>query len=486
MSGPPVSGRAAKGTAKRAVSAAAAVALAAGGLAALGPGAGYSSSHREAPFIAGQPLLDNTDTYAFVSPDKPDTVTMLAAWIPFEESNGGPNFYPWAENTAYDINIDNDGDAVADIIYRWWFQGEFKNPNTFLYNTNVVTSLDDPDLNFRETYTLQRIENGKIETVLDKAPVAPSFVGKASMPNYEALSNSAIKTYKGGKYASFAGQAEDPFFLDLRIFDLLYGADLSEVGNDTVRGYNVNYVALQVPKNDLALRGNAERNPVVGIWSTTSRQIIPGLSQRFNFLNLKQESRLGMPLVNEVVIPVGKKDEFNRSRPHEDGKFLNFVTKPEVPGLVEALYKIPAPAQPRNDLVEVFLTGVCKACPPGTDPKTRPLDVDLNSQLLNKDVNPAKFRPSEQLRLNMSVPPSANPERLGVLKGDIAGFPNGRRLADDVLDITLQAAEGVLLPGHPVAVEGLGDGVDTNDVPFRNKFPYMALPNTKAVNQSTK
>jgi hypothetical protein len=183
-----------------------------------------------------------------------------------------------------------------------------------------------------------------------------------------------------------------------------------------------------------------------------------------------------MPLVNEVVIPVGRKDEFNATRPQDDGKFAAFVTTPELPRRIQDVYMVPAPATPRTDLVEVFLTGVCKAC--------GPVMADLNSQKLNKDAEPARFRPSEQLRLNMSVAPSANPNRLGVLKGDLAGFPNGRRLADDALDVSLQAAEGVLLPGHPAAVEGLGDGVDANNVPFRQQFPYLALPNTKAVNQN--
>jgi hypothetical protein len=219
---------------------------------------------------------------------------------------------------------------------------------------------------------------------------------------------------------------------------------------------------------------------VIGIWSTTSRPKVKIYGQdgsQRNVGDLVQVSRLGMPLVNEVVIPVGKKDRFNASKPKDDAQFLPFVTNPEVPRLIQAIYGVPAPATPRRDLVQVFLTGVSKA--------TGPVQADLNSQLLNKDVNPARFRAAEMLRLNMAippVPPSANPNRLGVLGGDLAGFPNGRRLADDVVDITIQAAEGVLLPGHPKAVEGLGDGVDANEVPFRNVFPYVAIANNQAVN----
>jgi hypothetical protein len=464
---------------RKAAIATAAVAIAATGVSALGPSAGYSSSHREAPLVAGEPKLDNTDVYGFVSPDNPNTVTLIANWVPFEEQNGGPNFYPFATNAAYDINIDSDGDAEPDVVYRWTFKDNYRSKKTFLYNTGVVTSLNDPDLNFFQTYRLEKIYKGKSTTLVDGAPVAPSYVGKASMPNYQALADAAVTPVKdGGK--SFAGQADDPFFLDLRVFDLLYGANLTEVGIDTLKGYNVNTIALQVPKTEIALNGDPTRNPVIGIWSTTSKrrvEVVNGNNDRSQFGDFKQVSRLGMPLVNEVVIPVGKKDEFNGSKPKDDAKFLQFVTKPEVPMLIQKIYGIPAPATPRADLVEVFLTGVCKAC-------GGPVAADLNSQKLNKDVNPAKFRPSEQLRLNMSVAPSGSPNRLGVVGGDLAGFPNGRRLADDVVDVTLQAAEGVLLPGHPAAVDGLGDGVNTNNKAFRNAFPYVALPNMDAVNQN--
>lgn len=447
-------------------------------VASLAPAVTQASSHREAPLVAGEPQLDNTDVYAFVSPDAPNTVTMIANWVPFEEPNGGPNFYPFATDAAYDINIDNDGDARADLIYRWTFTDNYRSRNTFLYNTGVVTSLDDPDLNYLQTYRLEAITESGSTVLVNNGRVAPSRVGPASMPNYGALADSAIISLPGGG-RTFAGQADDPFFLDLRIFDLLYGGDFSEVGQDTVRGYNTNTLAIQVPRSVLALRGDVARNPVVGIWSTTSRQrieVVDTLNRRTRYGGWQQVSRLGMPLVNEVVIPVGRKDEFNATAPRNDSRFLQFVTNPEVPRLVEAIYQIPAPATPRQDLVEVFLTGLCKAC--------GPVPVDLNSQRLNRDVDPAQFVPSEQLRLNMSVPPSATPNRLGVLGGDIAGFPNGRRLADDVTDVTLRVAEGVLLPNHPAAVDGLGDAVDTNALAFRGMFPYVALPNVVAVNQN--
>jgi len=418
------------------VAAAGAAAL---GLTGLGPTGATASSHREAPLIAGAPQLDNTDVYAFVSPDSPDKVTLIANWIPFEEPAGGPNFYPFAERAAYDFNIDSDGDSVADIRYRWVFKNHYKNGRTFLYNTGPVTSLGDPDLNFTQTYTLTRINRlGLATTLLKDAPVAPSNVGKASMPNYGQLRNQAVKSYGYGA-KSFAGQAEDPFFLDLRVFDLLYGGDLSEVGNDTLAGYNVNTIALQVPKKDLLGGGD----PVFGVWSTTSR---------LNSLGLPvQVSRLGNPLVNEVVIPVKDKDKFNASRPVNDPQFLSYVTDPELARLIEKVYGIKAPKTPRNDLVQVFLTGVPD---------------------LNKDAN--FTRPGEQMRLNTSIAPAATPNRLGVIGGDTAGYPNGRRLGDDVVDISLQVVEGELT-GAP---NDLGDKVDGNDKAFGSRFPYVALPHS--------
>ncbi|GAB3407899.1 DUF4331 domain-containing protein [Flindersiella endophytica] len=423
---------------KLAVLFAAVSAVALGGLVSsgLGPSRVEASSHREAPLISGLPQYDTTDVYAFVSPDKPDTTTLIASWLPFEDPAGGPNFYKFATDARYDVNIDNDGDSIGDITYEWTFKDSYQNRKTFLYNTGPVNSLTDPNLNFRQTYDLVLIEwdKGKRTTLLDDAPVAPSNVGQASMPNYETLFNQATLTK--GKLKSYAGQSDDAFFLDLRVFDLLYGGNLSEVGNDTLKGYNVQSVALQVPTKNLTSGGD----PVIGVCSTTAK--------RDSDDNYQWVSRLCNPLVNEVVIPLKDKDKFNRTRPRDDGQFLKYVTNPELPTLIEAIYKIKAPKTPRNDLVQVFLTGV-----PG----------------LNQ---PKNVKPSEMLRLNTSIPPTAQPKRLGVLDGDKAGFPNGRRLTDDVVDIELQAVEGELV-GSP---NDLGDAVNANDVPFRNTFPYLALP----------
>ena len=450
----------------RALAAAASLAVVAG-LFALAPLTGVASSHREAPLISFDPEADNTDTYAFVSPDRPDTVTILGSWYPFQEPAGGPNFYAWGEGVHYNVNIDNNHDAKPDLVYQWVFSDHYRNPNTFLYNTGPVTSLDDTDLNFYQTYDLTRINkanNAKVKLV-DDAIAAPSNVGAASMPNYNAdLFDDAIVNFGGAPSRTWAGQSDDPFFLDLRVFDLLYGTDLSEVGDDTLAGFNVLSLGLQVPMDDLALGKDAETNPIIGIWSTTSRrstQITNSDGSTASQGTFVQVSRLGMVLVNEVVIPVGLKDYFNGSKPSADGAALPLVNDPELPHLLNAVYgtAIPdsddaTPGIQRADLVQVFLTGV----------------AGLNQ--------PAGITPSEQMRLNMSIPPCTSCSTLGVLGGDLAGFPNGRRLTDDIIDSALRVVLGVLLPNHEPIAETIGDGVAANDVPFNAQFPYVAFPHS--------
>ncbi|NRQ40620.1 DUF4331 domain-containing protein [Nonomuraea sp. NN258] len=442
-----------------------AAALTASSFAVLRTDSGSTSSHREAPAILADPLNDNTDTYAFVSPDKADTVTLLANWIPFQEPQGGPNFYPFDTKSRYYIRVDNDGDAKPDVSYQWTFRNEDKRGNTtYLYNNGPVTSLNDPNLLFRQRYTLKRITPSGSKTLISDGIVAPSNVGRASIPNYATLLQQAtVKLPNGGQ--TYAGQADDPFFLSLEVFDLLYRGDLSGVGTDTVKGYNTSTLAVQVPASDLALKGDPKRNPVIGVWSTTDK---------FNGKGYTQVSRLGSPLVNEVVAPAGLKDAFNALPPEKDADvpaLVKRVTDPEVARLLESTYGIKAPATPRNDLVQIFLTGIAKA--------TGPIKADLNSQSLNQDAG--KLRPAEMLRLNMSIPPTKDPNRLGVLAGDLQGFPNGRRLADDVVDIELQAVAGAAQSGK--LVPGLTDKVDKNDVPFLKTFPYVALPSNVGVNE---
>jgi len=471
---------------RKRAAAVAVAALAGTSMAGVGGGVANASSHREAPLTAGDPQHDNTDVYAFTSPDKSNTVTLIANWIPFEEPNGGPNFYPFKAGSHYDINIDNSGTGKPDITYRWTFtdhdaRASAPGGGTFLYNNGPVQSLTDPHLLFKQTYTLTEIKAGQTTTLVSNARVAPSDVGPASMPNYAMLRDQAITNLpNGGK--TFAGQAADPFFLDLRIFDLLYGANLKESGQNTLAGYNVNSVALQVPKSDVALKGDATSNPVVGVWSTTEKQ---GLSlsagnKQTPSGTFAQVSRLGNPLVNEVVIPAQLKDAFNGLTPAQDHTVAPAVAKvlnPEVPQLIQSIYGIKAPATPRKDLQEIFLTGICKAC--------GPIAADLNSQQLNKGASKGAFTPAEELRLNTSVPVTASPNRLGVLAKDLQGFPNGRRLTDDVVDIELQALEGAAQTGTIVPALAAGDGVNTPASPPGSAFPYLALPNAKSVNLGT-
>ena len=423
---------------------------------------GQASSHREAPLIAQDPTADNTDVYAFVSPDAPDTVTLIANFIPFQAPDGGPNFYPFDPNVVYEIHIDNNGDAVEDITYQWRFRTEVRNPATFLYNTGVVTTLDDPDLNVRQFYTLNRIDGprrtGTVRELSGRLPVPPPNIGPRSTPDYGGLGGGTQQL--AGNIRVFAGQRDEGFYLDLGIFDLL-GIGSGQIAPST-DGFNVSSLAIQVPRSALTRSGAApssltDPNAIIGVWSTASRFATRTLSAgaQSHTGNLVQVSRLGNPLVNEVVIDLARKDAFNGLEPTGDAVALDRVTDPEAPKLMKLIFNVDSPPAPRNDLVTIFLTGI-----PG----------------LNQ---PAGVRPSEMLRLNMAVPPSANPSNLGVLGGDLAGYPNGRRVGDDVLDITLRAAAGAtpLTPAFNRSPNNtLGDGIDRNDLPYLPFFPYLAIP----------
>ena len=510
-------------TRQRVLAIIAAGATAASSAALLAPGTSTASSHREAPYTLSDPQADNTDTYAFVSPDNANTVTLMANFQGFQEPAQGPNFYPWDDKARYEIHIDNNGDAKPDITYRWQFKDvdnrgtaeRGETDGTFLLNDGPVSSFDDATLKFKQTYDLQGIRYNADGT--EQAPIAlvtggkaaPPNVGRASTPDYAKLRNEAITTANTpqGAGKAFAGPSDDPFFLDLRIFDLLYGGDLSETGYDGLSGYNVNTVALQVPKNLVVANNDAGKNPVIGVWSTSSRQqnrvllgnnAAPqtGVNQDSDTVQPSgpyvQVSRLGNPLVNEAVVPANLKDFFNRSTPDTDGKFLAKVQDPEVPILVESIYKIPNPnklggaAAKRNDLTAAFLTGFSKDVFAGRTfggAGAGVLDADLNSLDLN-EVSPNPV-PAEYLRLNVNVAPKkpgdAGFSRLGAVGGDLAGFPNGRRLQDDVVDVALQVLEGVLVrPAGATkdAVAGLGDAVNASDRAISSTFPYVALPHS--------
>jgi hypothetical protein len=435
-----------------------------------------ASSHREAPLISSDPLADNTDVYAFVSPDAPQTVTLIANWIPLEAPGGGPNFYKFGDDVLYRINIDNDGDAKDDIVYEFRFRTRIQNENTFLYNTGPISSLDDPNFNIRQTYSVTRIDRHGRTVLGTDLTTPPVNVGLRSTPDYEGLADQAIHTLSDGSKV-FAGQRDDPFFVDLgSVFDLLglrpfNPAHLiplpATAGVDGLKGLNTHMIALQIDKARLTHDGShatdpSNTNSIIGVYSTTLRRRIRLDNDAADDQDdhgegrWVQVSRLGMPLVNEVVIPLGLKDRFNASDPENDGQFASFVLNPEPARLIPVLYPgVKVPAAPRNDLAAIFLTGIS----------------GLNQ--------PAGVTPSEMLRLNMAIAPSASPDRLGLLAGQTDGFPNGRRLGDDVVDIELRALAGgtPFTPAFNVSPNNLlGDGVDRNDKSFLPTFPYVPHP----------
>ena len=430
-----------------------------------------ASSHREAPLISQDPLADNTDVYAFVSPERPDRVVLIANFIPLEFPSSGPNYWKFDDNVLYEIMIDNTGDAVEDLTYQFRFVTQTANPNTFLYNTGQVTSIDDPDLNVRQFFTLTEVRGprrtGARTVIGQNLHVMPAHVGLISMPNYVGDLGSGVHQLGTDGIRAFAGPRDDPFFVDLgATFDLLQLRTLNGKTGSPVDGlgnYNVHTLAVEVPISRLTRTGAApagatDPNASIGVWSTASRPAIttrtPGNAVASG--DFVQVSRLGMPLVNEAVIPLGVKDTFNGLEPTGDGAALSFVTNPTVPPLLQALFGLRTPPTPRNDLVAIFLTGIPGLNQIGTSP-----------------------RPAEMIRLNMAIPPSQNPSRLGLLGGDNAGFPNGRRPADDVVDIELRALAGgtPFTPAFNISPNNaLGDGIDANDTPFFSTFPFLSPP----------
>jgi len=474
-----------------------------------------ASSHREAPAISGDPLADATDTYAFIAPDAPDKLTLVGNWIPLEEPAGGPNFYNFGDDVTYDFDIDNNGDAKADVVYRFKFHTQVLDPTTFLYATGPITSLDDPNFNIRQSYDVYRKEGpGDFQLVASNLRTPPNNIGPTSTPDYDSLAAQAIYDLPGGGKV-FAGQRDDPFFVDLgAVFDLATIRQLpgnNGGGIDNVAGFNTNSIVLQVPITDVTAchcdappssvaamnhrdaspsasasvstattrTPRATRTPeatatvtppaapdlVVGVWTETYRQKVNVLKKTGEDRDsgpLVQVSRLGNPLVNEVVIPLAKKDAFNASKPKDDAQFGPFVLHSDLAQKLNAVYSgivSPIPEDNRTDLATVFLTGI-----PG----------------LNQ---PANVKPSEQLRINLGIKPaSCGPvKRLGVIAGDNCGFPNGRRLADDSTDVEIRAVAcgygfnlGPCVDSAPNNL--LGDGVDQNDKPFLTSFPYVASP----------
>ncbi|HEV3376517.1 MAG TPA: DUF4331 domain-containing protein [Thermoleophilaceae bacterium] len=437
------------------------------------------SSHREAPRILKDPTADNTDVWAFTAPDAPGSLTVVSNWIPLADPAGGPNFYPLDENARYYVKIDNTGDGYEDVAYRWKFKTRFRKPDSFLYAAPTVDSVRDPDLNLVQTYDLykERYDRHRrlvsVKRIARNAPVVPDNVGPKTMPNFAQVEAGGVTPLRGGG-KTFVGPADDAFFVDLGvIFDGInldkpgrpaIGLGNQGGGKDDVAGYNTKSFVLQVPerqvtRNGKRVTGEKAGNAVIGVWSTTERKRGSVLTsgrkrgKRSRGDRWVQVSRLGNPLINEVIIPIGKKDKFNATSPATDAKnFGKFALNPEPARLMNALFDLGVKEANRTDIVQALLTGVPGLTQIGKDPV-----------------------PADTLKLNLGVPPAANPNRFGVLAGDVAGFPNGRRLIDDVVDIELRVIAGALLqPDQGGKQIPLGDGVDQNDEPFRSQFPYVA------------
>jgi hypothetical protein len=395
-----------------------------------------ASSHREAPMIAQDQFVDNTDVYSFISPTDPSRLVIVADYVPLLLPQSGPNFYKFADDARYEVHIDNDGDAVSDITYRWEFDSQVKNGNTFLYNVGSISSLTDPNLNVTQTYRLWKIDDhtGARTKIIDGGQTAPWNVGKRSFPNnsYESVALQAVKTGMNAT-KSFAGPRDEPFFVDLHVFDLL-----GVGGSHTTDGVNVMSLVLEVPISEIAKGGaqptsSSGKTSVVGIYASASRPEVRILREHRDgddYGKFIQVSRLGWPLINEVIIPLKDKDKYNRTSPKDDvANFGAYILDPEVP-----------------KLLNLVLNAGCAATPPGGR-------TDIVGLLA-----PNGTAPADLLRINIAA---------GQTNAQ-SHFPNGRALTDDVTDTLLTVA-----CNNGAAI---GDGVNANDLPFTTTFPYLASP----------
>jgi uncharacterized protein DUF4331 len=445
------------------------------------------SSHREAPEISKDPVADSTDLYAFVSPDRPGTVTLIANYIPLEEPPGGPNFYEFGDDVLYEINIDTNGDGDADISYQFSFTTKLRNKDTFLYNTGPILSLNSASWNRRQFYTITRVTDGGSEVIASDLACPPCNIGPLSTPHYAKLAAEAVHALPGGGQV-FAGQRAEGFYIDLgAIFDLGNLRPFEELHNqfgmhvfthpapgvNDTNQKNVHSIALQVPKSSLV---RSSSTPVIGVWTAASRQNVrlAGVAgaQRLDIGAWTQVSRLGNPLFNEVIVPMAEKDRWNALPPSSDKNFATYVAHPELAALLPVLYPgvfpnlaaLVASGKPRADLEAILLTGIPSGIVPGFTNFTGTTQADM-------------------LRLNTSIKPSSKPNILGVIGGDLAGFPNGRRVFDDITTIELRAIAGLTYPlvdssfTPDGAASKVTDGLTPSSVkaPFLSTFPYLGL-----------
>ena len=444
------------------------------------------SSHREAPEISKDPVADGTDTYAFVSPDRPDTVTLVANFIPLQKPDGGPNFYEFGDDVLYEIHVSNDGAADADITYQFRFSTRIRNAGTFLYNTGPITNITDPTWNRPQYYKVTKVVGDDVEVIGSGLPCPPVNVGKRSTPSYAALSSQAVHQLAGGRKV-FAGQRADAFHVDLgSVFDLGALRPFNEAhlismpamgGVNSVQSYNVHTIALQVPIRELTRDHSMPTDvnvakAVLGVWASASRRkarIFDDEAGKYVGNGpWEQVSRLGNPLFNEVVVPMAEKDQWNARRPGGDSRYAKYVNHPELQRLLPVLYpgvfpNLAAYTKARADLHAILLTGIPAGVVPGFQNYTGSVEADM-------------------LRLNVAIPPSQSPNDLGLVAGDAAGFPNGRRIDDDVVTIELRAIAGLTIPlvdpgftpdGAAAAVQ---DGTTNTNAASTGSFPYLGLP----------
>ena len=466
-----------------------------------------ASSHREAPFLTNAPKVDGTDFYMFRSyaTGRQDYVTMIANFIPFQDPQGGPNFYQFDQNAMYEIHVDNNGDAKEDITFQLRFKNTSKRTALNiggkqvlipLINSSTISGVNPASLNVRETYTIDMVKGDRRSGTRTRLAAASGGATEFDKPvdnigdkvfgsatGYETYANLhmydiAIPGCGTGRV--FVGQRKEPFFIAVgKIFDLFnlnpLGAETNGNKND-LENKNVSSIAMEIPISCLTVAGE----PVIGAYATASmrqgRLLNPAPASGINNAVKEggawsQVSRIGMPLVNEVIIGMDDKDRFNTSKPKDDAQFINYVTNPVLPAVVETLFPIAkAPTNfPRNDLVTVFLKGI------------------------NGVNQPKNVVASEMMRLNTSIAatPLASQNVLGVAGGDNAGFPNGRRPADDIVDVSMRVAMGALcvLTGAadtlqvgckpadaPAGAAPLTDGVRKTAASFKPAFPYLNTP----------
>jgi hypothetical protein len=443
----------------------------------------FAASHREAPITALDQKADITDWYAFVSPEHPDRVVMILNVDPFLEPSNGPNYFPFDPGIRYEMEIDNNRDGVADITFQFRFRTETTNNSVFtgyvggLAGIPPITSLSGPGaqgLNLIQTYevTMVRKNSAQVLNFGQTLYAVPANVGPRTMPNYNALRQQGIYTLTNGVRV-FAGTVADPFFIDLgATFDSLNfrksvgggvlsaAVDADDKNNyapNTLAGFNVNTIAIEVPiamlTEDGSIHQAGEKSAVIGTWGTTYRRRQTVLRAGSSEGAWAQVQRMGNPLINEAIIGTGSKDRFSTDEPYNDAQFASFFLNPLL-GQVLASIGVPVPPAPRTDLLPLvqYMAPIC----PGCGPNDRGPVADLLR--LNTGIAPTPF--------NMQ-------KRLGFLAGDTSGFPNGRRPVDDVFDIATRAVGGILADAQKYGTP-LGDGVNTGSAPLVQGFPFLA------------